>query len=130
MVPYGICSDFYYSGHCGFMMLNLMERYTQDRDYKMAAICAGFITYLMFILLIFRVHYDIDLPIGIAVAYCIYKFIERHTKTLDRLCFFVFCTPFIKYCPKKSQDLKGSRKNSATSTSIGTPLLSGPGKEI
>ena len=59
MVPYGLTSDFYFSGHCGFMVLNIMETITQERHYLKVWLMVLFLIYLMVILLLFRVHYSI-----------------------------------------------------------------------
>lgn len=61
MVPYGMTSDFYFSGHCGFIVLNLLETYTQERHWLKVGIMIFFLLYLMFILLLFRVHYSIGI---------------------------------------------------------------------
>lgn len=62
MVPYGLTADFYFSGHCGFMVLNLMEVIVQEKHKLKAAFQMLFILYLVFVLIIFRVHYSIGTP--------------------------------------------------------------------
>lgn len=59
MVPYGMTSDFYFSGHCGFMVLTLLETYTQEHHTLKTVLMVMFLAYLMFILVLFRVHYSI-----------------------------------------------------------------------
>lgn len=59
MVPYGIMSDFYFSGHSGFMVLNICERWVQDKDKRLVIIYTIFLVYIMIVLITFRVHYII-----------------------------------------------------------------------
>ena len=59
MVPYGLTSDFYFSGHCGFMVLVLMETLTHERHMLKVVLMVLFLAYVMFILVLFRVHYSI-----------------------------------------------------------------------
>lgn len=90
MVPYGLTSDFYFSGHCGFMVLNIMETITHERHYLKVWLMVSFLIYLMVILLLFRVHYSIgkprllDLPVGIVFALATYLIVARHCRELDR----------------------------------------------
>lgn len=58
MVPYGIMSDFYYSGHTGFLVLVILQRLV-DRRPKLALITVLFTVYMVMILFIFRIHYTI-----------------------------------------------------------------------
>lgn len=63
-VPYGLTCDFYISGHCGFTAANAYYMWMVGRRktavYLMLGCC-----YLAFILVLFRIHYTLDIPIGI-----------------------------------------------------------------
>lgn len=91
MVPYGLTSDFYFSGHCGFMILNFMEVIVQEKHRIKAIFQLLFIVYLMFVLMIFRAHYSIgkgclsDIPIGIMTAFYIYFHVSNNSRQLDYL---------------------------------------------
>ena len=61
MVPYGLSADFYFSGHCGFMVLNIMEAIVQENNFVKAGFMTIFLIYIMFILIAFRVHYSIGI---------------------------------------------------------------------
>ena len=63
-VPYGLTRDFYYSGHCGFLTV-VSYFHLRERRVKSAIFSALCITYVGFVLLLFRIHYSIDIPIGI-----------------------------------------------------------------
>ena len=59
--------DFFFSGHCGFPMVNLME-YMWLKKYKFAAFCAFTTLIEMFLMLINREHHTIDVIVGIVFA--------------------------------------------------------------
>jgi hypothetical protein len=59
MVPYGIMSDFYFSGHTGYMVLMVLERWIIEKNRFFAVCCGVFLVYIVVILLVFRVHYVI-----------------------------------------------------------------------
>lgn len=71
-VPYGVMSDFYFSGHCGFMTMMALENYKLGNKKNALALFV-LLPYVAFILIATRVHYSIDVVIGIMVAiYCHY----------------------------------------------------------
>lgn len=58
VVPYGATSDFYFSGHTGFMIMITLE--TWDYGVKTFSIMVvSFAIYVVQILLVYRVHYSI-----------------------------------------------------------------------
>lgn len=59
MVPYGIASDFYFSGHCGFMTLVILERFKSEKNRRIMQIHFFFLAYIATILIVFRVHYSV-----------------------------------------------------------------------
>lgn len=78
-VPYGVMSDFYFSGHCGFMTLMALENY-QLGNKKNALFLFMLLPYVAIVLIATRCHYSIDIVIGILTAtYChflIHKYIN------------------------------------------------------
>jgi hypothetical protein len=62
-VPYGMTSDFYPSGHIGFLTISAMELAFIGKK-KMFFLPATTIIFMSFILICFRTHYSIDIPIG------------------------------------------------------------------
>ena len=63
-VPYGIFSDYYFSGHCGFLTMMILENYKLG-NRKLAAGISVFLPYLAFVLVATRVHYSIDIIVGV-----------------------------------------------------------------
>lgn len=59
MVPYGLASDFYYSGHTGYFILLLREQLYTDKDWKMMTLLFLCMVYMVLIILLYRVHYVI-----------------------------------------------------------------------
>lgn len=59
MVPYGLASDFYYSGHTGYFLLLLREQFYTDRDWRMMGLFLLCMVYMVIIILLYRVHYVI-----------------------------------------------------------------------
>ena len=58
VVPYGVTSDFYYSGHTGFMVLIALS--LNMYGFKTFSIVSlGFMVFVVQILLIYRGHYSI-----------------------------------------------------------------------
>jgi len=57
-VPYGVTSDFYFSGHTGFMVMITLE--TWDYGLKTFSILViSFAVYVVQILFVYRGHYSI-----------------------------------------------------------------------
>lgn len=63
MVPYGLASDFYYSGHTGYFVLFLRELLMGDKHYgkewKIIACCFLCMLYMVITVLLFKIHYSI-----------------------------------------------------------------------
>ena len=58
VVPYGDASDFYYSGHTGFLTL-LAIHFWKIGQRKLGFVCGLYLVYMVQILLIYRIHYSI-----------------------------------------------------------------------
>ncbi len=68
-------SDFFFSGHCGILMIIALEWKTLGQ-VCMVMVNAFFLIIVAFNLLALRVHYWIDLPAGIIFAHYLYQWIE------------------------------------------------------
>lgn len=83
-VPYGLTSDFYFSGHCGFVTLVLLE-HLKLGNKKTAILLSFLIPYLALVLISTRIHYTIDIPIGILFAWYMYSLIHNNLRGLHYL---------------------------------------------
>lgn len=63
-VPYGQFSDYYFSGHCGFLTMMILEHYRQGNK-RLSVFLAVLLPYLAFVLMATRVHFSIDIIVGI-----------------------------------------------------------------
>lgn len=78
VIPYGLARDFYFSGHCGFLAINTCYMFDLGR-IKTAIAYMIFMPYVIYILLATRIHYTIDIPIGILFGVYVYVFLRpRH----------------------------------------------------
>lgn len=86
VVPYGRGSDFFYSGHIGFVTICLCEWVSNKKPWMIAfTVVGGF--YTGFILLTYRVHYSIDIFTGLVYAHWCYLMMDRYKEPIDT--FFV-----------------------------------------
>lgn len=73
VVPYGRGSDFFFSGHTGFMTICAEEWHRLGRS-RMRNLILCFTVYTMLILMMYRIHYSIDLFVGLFFAdWCFWK---------------------------------------------------------
>jgi PAP2 superfamily C-terminal len=82
VVPYGLMSDYYFSGHCGFLMINAAHMWNQDKK-KIAIVIGLAIPYVAYTLIMTRIHYTIDIPIGIMYGCYLYIILGPHIKKMD-----------------------------------------------
>lgn len=83
VVPYGRNSDFFFSGHCGFLNLCGLELLRQGKKKLFLMIC--FINlYIGFVMLVFRIHYMFDITTGIFMSHYIFLMLEGYAKYLDK----------------------------------------------
>jgi len=68
VVPYGLQSDYYFSGHCGFLAINILNHW-QAGNKKFAIFIMLVLPYIAFTLIMSRIHYTIDIPIGIMFGF-------------------------------------------------------------
>lgn len=81
-VPYGLTCDFYFSGHCGFTTANAYYMWKLGRKktsiYLICVCC-----YLAFVLILTRIHYTIDIPIGIMYGFWSCRLVMKYYKKVD-----------------------------------------------
>jgi hypothetical protein len=83
VVPYGATSDFFFSGHVGFLLICALEfRNVQLR--KMYAITMLINMYMIFVMLVFRVHYSFDITTGLFFAHYSFITVNKNLESLDR----------------------------------------------
>lgn len=83
VVPYGLQSDYYFSGHCGFLAINIATHWNWGNK-KFAIFIACILPYVAFTLIMSRIHYTIDIPIGIMFGFYVHLMVKPHVKKLDR----------------------------------------------
>jgi hypothetical protein len=91
VVPYGRGSDFFFSGHSGFMVICASEWHSltkakHNKKVRNFVIFSGIYTVL--ILLVYRIHYFIDVFTGLLFAEWVFCKVDKHKDTLDR-CFAI-----------------------------------------
>ena len=70
VTAYIVGSDFFFSGHCGFPIVNMLE-FIWMKKFWLAAFCAFASFVEIFMLLISKGHYTIDIIVGIAFSHYI-----------------------------------------------------------
>ena len=106
-VPYGLTRDFYFSGHCGFLTMNAYIMFRDGRKRTFALLC-GAIFYVGFVLVLFRIHYSIDIPIGIFAGLYTGILLEKISFVLDKIFLKMVCASYWR--KKITSALKPSRK--------------------
>jgi len=87
VVPYGRGSDFFFSGHTGFMVICASEWHSlknakHHNKVRNFVILSGIYTIL--ILLVYRIHYFIDVFTGLFFAEWVFCKVDKHKDTFDR----------------------------------------------
>jgi hypothetical protein len=82
VVPYGRGSDFFFSGHAGFLVVCANEWNTLgNKRLRNFVLCV--LAYTVFILLTYRVHYSIDIFGGIFFADWCYTKVSMNKDLID-----------------------------------------------
>ncbi|KAM3146677.1 hypothetical protein pb186bvf_001207 [Paramecium bursaria] len=74
VVKYGDFSDFFYSGHVGFLVICSLEMRKIKKKWQSRALFAASL-YQAFIVIVFRIHYTIDVSAGFIYAHYFYNMI-------------------------------------------------------
>ncbi|EAR94796.1 PAP2 family protein (macronuclear) [Tetrahymena thermophila SB210] len=92
VTPYGKTSDFFYSGHVGFLNIVALEWYKQ-KNYFMFYLTCAFNVYVAFVMVVFRIHYVVDITTGLVVSHYIFMLVCKYNDKIDYLFQKVFhCT--------------------------------------
>lgn len=83
-VPYGLTNDFYYSGHCGFMVMMSMEHFKMGNK-KLPIFLLISVFYVAFVLISTRIHYTIDIPIGMLAGYYSHYLTNYYIRSLQAM---------------------------------------------
>jgi len=87
VVPYGKGSDFFYSGHAGFVVICLREMWV-CKNKKTTGVMSLVLIYTIFCLLIYRIHYSIDIFTGVFFAdWCHMRVRQICDALIDPLCY-------------------------------------------
>lgn len=85
VVPYGRTSDFFYSGHCGFLVIVACEWFTLG--FKKMCLVTNLITiYMAFVMVVCRIHFSIDIITGMVFGHYLYIVARHYSPVLDDLC--------------------------------------------
>jgi len=82
VVPYGKGSDFFFSGHVGFVTICALEWKKYGKMVMFWILTAGGV-YTAFILLVYHVHYSIDLFVGLTFAHYTYLLVDSYKDPID-----------------------------------------------
>eukprot|EP01016_Furgasonia_blochmanni_P004460 TRINITY_DN11734_c0_g1_i2.p1 TRINITY_DN11734_c0_g1~~TRINITY_DN11734_c0_g1_i2.p1 ORF type:complete len:375 (-),score=46.75 TRINITY_DN11734_c0_g1_i2:394-1416(-) len=84
VVPYGRTSDFYFSGHCGFLMICACEWW--ELGHKFVACIVHVVNlYMAYVMVVFQIHYTIDIFTGVIVGHYIFIYISKIAPYIDAL---------------------------------------------
>jgi len=87
VVPYGRGSDFFYSGHTGFVVICARESFVSNNK-KTSVVMSLVLVYTIFTLLIYRIHYSIDIFVGGFFAdYCFLRVQQLCNALIDPLAY-------------------------------------------
>jgi len=84
VVPYGRGSDFFFSGHSGFVVICLNE-WKKLGFKKLKYFCSALLLLTIFILLVYRIHYTADIFTGVFFADYCYMVVSKHQDKIDRV---------------------------------------------
>lgn len=106
VVPYGRSSDFFFSGHCGFLNICALEwlRNGKGNFFKVVEVINA---YLAFVMLVFRIHYAIDIVVAIFYSHYVFLFIEWHLEKIDSFAlriYYMIKEKILYYCTGISKE--------------------------
>jgi len=100
VVPYGRGSDFFFSGHSGFLVICINEWNTLGFKKIRNFICVV-LALTIFTLLVYRIHYTIDIFTGVFFADWCFNFATKRQNSLDSK--FITVAAKIRGCFRKKQ---------------------------
>jgi len=93
VVPYGRQSDFFFSGHSGFLVICASEWHKLKMP-RLRNFVIGSLLYTILILLIYRTHYSIDVFTGVIFAEWCFCKADNHKESIDK--WWVNCLSKVK----------------------------------
>jgi hypothetical protein len=109
VVPYGKGSDFFFSGHIGFVTICAAEWKKNKSPLMVTILTIGGI-YTGFILLAYKVHYSIDLFTGVTFAHYVYMMVDSNKEKIDSFLIGIYYA--IKDFANKRFGVVGSKRDS------------------
>jgi hypothetical protein len=106
VVPYGRGSDFFFSGHSGFLVI-CMNEWGKLGFRKMKWFSAVVLAYTIFILLVYRIHYTADIFTGVFFADWCYIIVSRYQDKFDKI-FISIAAAFRRCFQKLKKKTKGN----------------------
>jgi len=82
VVPYGRGSDFFFSGHSGFLVI-CMNEWDKNGVKLIRNMIAAALVYTIWVLLVYRIHYSIDIFAGVIFADWIFDKIDKRRHKID-----------------------------------------------
>jgi hypothetical protein len=103
VVPYGRGSDFFFSGHSGFLVICLNE-WGKLGFKKLKYFITLVLAYTIFILLVYRIHYTADIFTGVFFADWCYLIISKHQDFFDKI--FIGFANLVRKCFQRLKKAK------------------------
>jgi len=102
IIPYGRGSDFFFSGHIGFVTICASE-WVRNGKFGMVlfSIIGGI--YTAFVLITYQVHYSIDIFTGIFFAHYSHLMVDAYKDTIDNFIVKIYISSKTYIQSKKSQ---------------------------
>ncbi len=91
VVPYGRSSDFFFSGHIGFVTLCTSE-WIKNKKYWVASLLMLGGAYTIFILLVYQAHYSIDIFTGIICGSWVFLMVDKFKEDFDAFFIMIYET--------------------------------------
>jgi len=82
VAPYGNTTDFFFSGHSGFLVLMANEWHKLGYK-KMRNYCLINLIYTILVLLVYQAHYSIDIFTGVFFADYVFEQMDKHKGRVD-----------------------------------------------
>jgi hypothetical protein len=82
MVPYGKSRDYFYSGHTGYMVFGILY-FSKVGSKPLTVFNIIGLIVIMFVVLVTRVHYTIDIFTGYVISHEAYWFVNKYLPIFD-----------------------------------------------
>lgn len=82
IVSYLITNDFFFSGHVGMPLITGLHYYHLEKK-KMSILCFCTVFVEAFLVLITRIHYSIDVVVGLSFSHYVFILVNHYVKYID-----------------------------------------------